>query len=261
MTRLPALLRRLFVELALPVALVTLLYLLSADSKNFYFPPLTTVLQRFDKLWLGPRLFSDVIPSLQRLGMGYALACAVGIGLGVPIGIHAPLRRVCEPVMEFFRAIPPVALIPLLIMVAGFGNPMKITVVALGAVWPVLLNTVEGVKSADAVLDETCRSFQIKGWARLRHFIIPAASPQIVVGMRNGLSIAIVLMVISEMFAAQDGLGSAIIYFQRSFEIPEMWSGVLMLGLLGFALSLLFRLFERIVLRWYHGLRGLERQD
>ena len=253
--------RRLFVELALPVALVALLYLLSADSKNFYFPPLTTVLQRFDKLWLGPRFFSDVIPSLQRLSAGYLLACLAGVGLGVPIGIHRPLRRALEPVLEFFRAIPPVALIPLLIMVAGFGNTMKITVIALGAIWPILLNTVEGVKAADSVLDETCRSFQIKGWARLRHFVVPSASPQIVVGMRIGLSIAIVLMVISEMFAALDGLGSAIIYFQRSFEIPEMWSGVLMLGLFGFALSLLFRWFEHVVLRWYHGLRETERRN
>src|SRR5690606_31467399 len=112
-----------------------------------------------------------------------------------------------------------------------------------GAIWPILLNTVEGVKAADSVLDDSCRVYRIRGLARLRHFILPSASPQIIVGMRIGLSIGIVLMVISEMFAALDGLGSAIIYFQRSYEIPQMWSGVLMLGLFGFALSVLFRLF------------------
>jgi ABC-type nitrate/sulfonate/bicarbonate transport system permease component len=120
---------------------------------------------------------------------------------------------------------------------------------------------VEGVKAADSVLDETCRTYRIRGLARLRHFIIPSASPQIIVGLRLGLSIGIVLMVISEMFAALDGLGSAIIYFQRSYEIPQMWSGVLMLGLFGFALSVIFRLFERRALRWYHGMRDLERQN
>lgn len=253
--------RRLFTELALPIVLVALLFVLSADSKNFFFPSLTSVLQRFDKLWLGPRFFSDVIPSLQRLGAGYLLACLAGIVLGVPIGIYRGLRRACEPALEFFRAIPPVALIPLLIMIFGFGNTMKITVVVVGAIWPILLNTVEGVKAADAVLDETCRIYQIKGLARLWHFILPGASPHIVVGMRIGLSIAIVLMVISEMFAALDGLGSAIIYFQRSFEIPEMWSGVLMLGLFGFTLSILFRLFERVALRWYHGMKETERRN
>jgi ABC-type nitrate/sulfonate/bicarbonate transport system permease component len=155
--------------------------------------------------------------------------------------------------------VPPVALIPLLIVSMGFGNAMKVTVIIVGAVWPILLNTVEGVKAADSVLSDTCRVYGIRGLARLRHFIIPGAAPQIIVGLRIGLSIGIVLMVISEMFAALDGLGSAIIYFQRSYEIPQMWSGVLMLGLFGFALSLLFQLYEHRALRWYHGMRDIER--
>ena len=117
------------------------------------------------------------------------------------------------------------------------------------------------MKAVDSVLDETCRTYGIRGFARLRHFILPSASPQIIVGMRLGLSIGIVLMVISEMFAALDGLGSAIIYFQRSYEIPQMWSGVLMLGLFGFALSVVFRFYERWALRWYFGQRDLERRN
>jgi ABC-type nitrate/sulfonate/bicarbonate transport system permease component len=181
--------------------------------------------------------------------------------LGLPIGLFPRLRRTLEPVLEFFRAIPPVALVPLLIMLTGFGNVMKVTVVVVGAIWPILLNTVEGVKAVDPVLSDTCRTYRIQGWARLRYFVLPAASPQIVVGMRLGLSIAIVLMVISEMFAAMDGLGSAIIYFQRSFEIPEMWSGVIMLGLFGFTLSLVFQAFERRVLAWWRGMRDMERRE
>lgn len=256
-----SLLRRLFVELALPALLFGLLYAASASSTNFYFPPLSIVLQKFSAIWLGPRLFSDVIPSLERLLAGYLLACIAGIGLGLPIGLSRSLRRAAEPVLEFFRAIPPVAVIPLLIMVMGFGDAMKITVIAAGALWPILLNTIEGIKAVDPVLDETCRTYQIRGVARLRHFVLPSASPQIMVGMRLGLSIGIVLMVISEMFAALDGLGSAIIYFQRSYEIPEMWSGVLMLGLFGFALSMVFRVFERHALAWYHGMRQLEKKN
>ncbi|MDB5828949.1 MAG: ABC-type nitrate/sulfonate/bicarbonate transport system, permease component [Variovorax sp.] len=256
-----SLLRKVGVELALPAILLALLYVLSASSTNFYFPPLAAVLEKFNGLWLGPRFAADVIPSFQRLMAGYVLACLAGIALGVPIGIYRPLRRAAEPVLEFFRAVPPVAMIPLLIVSMGFGDAMKITIIVAGAIWPILLNTVEGVKAADSVLDETCRTYQIKGISRLRHFIIPSAMPQIVVGMRLGLSIGIVLMVISEMFAAMDGLGSAIIYFQRSYEIPQMWSGVLMLGLFGFALSMVFRLFERRVLGWYYGMRDLEKRS
>lgn len=254
-------LRKLFVELALPAILFTLLYLLSANSTNFYFPALSAVLKQFNVLWLGPRFFADVLPSLERLTVGYLLACISGIAFGIPIGMYAPVRRILEPVLEFFRAIPPVAMIPLLIVSMGFGNSMKITIIVAGAIWPILLNTVEGVKAADHVLSETCQTYGIRGAARLRHFIIPSASPQIIVGMRLGLSIGIVLMVISEMFAALDGLGSAIIYFQRSYEIPQMWSGVLMLGLFGFSLSVIFRIFEKWALHWYYGMRDLERKS
>lgn len=254
-------LRKAVVELALPLILFTLLYLLSADSTNFFFPPLAAILKQFQALWLGPRFFTDVVPSLERLMAGYLLACVLGIGIGLAVGAWATLRRAAEPVLEFFRAIPPVAMIPLLIVSLGFGHTMKITVIVAGAVWPILLNTVEGVRNADSVLDETCRTYQIGGLARLRHFILPSASPQIVVGMRLGLSIGIVLMVISEMFAALDGLGAAIIYFQRSYEIAQMWSGVVMLGLFGFGLSMIFRLFEAHALAWYHGQRELERRN
>ena len=254
-------LRKLLVELALPAILFALLYALSESSKNFYFPPLSAILKQFDILWIGPRFFTDVVPSLERLLVGYLRACVAGIALGVPIGIYRPLRRAVEPVLEFFRAVPPVAMIPVLIVSMGFGDAMKITIIVAGAIWPILLNTVEAVKAFDPVLDDPCRVYKIRGLARLWHFVIPSASPQIIVGMRLGLSIGIVLMVISEMFAALDGLGAAIIYFQRSYEIPAMWSGVLMLGVFGFALSLVFRLFEYRALKWYYGLRELERRN
>src|SRR5205814_6360405 len=126
----------------------------------------------------------------------------------------------------------------------SFGTPMKLLVIISGAVWPVLLNTIEGVRAVDEVLSDTCRCYRITGATRLRVLVLRAASPQIITGMRQALSIAIILMVISEMFASSSGLGFAIVEFQRSFAIPEMWSGILLLGLLGFVLSLVFRLFE-----------------
>jgi ABC-type nitrate/sulfonate/bicarbonate transport system permease component len=152
-------------------------------------------------------------------------------------------------------------LIPILFLFAGIGNTAKVVVIISGAIWPVLLNTVEGVRAVDEVLADTSRSYGITGVARLRRLVLPAASPQIVAGMRQALSISIILMVISEMFASSNGLGFAIVQFQRSFAIPEMWSGILLLGLLGFVLSLLFQLFERRSLRWYHGLRRSQRGE
>jgi ABC-type nitrate/sulfonate/bicarbonate transport system permease component len=163
-------------------------------------------------------------------------------------------------VLEFLRALPPPVLVPILMLFAGIGDVMKVLVILSGCVWPILLNTVEGVRAVDEVLADTCRAYGITGADRLRHLVLRAASPQIVTGARQALSIGIILMVISEMFAARSGLGFTVVQFQRGFQIPEMWSGVLLLGLLGVALSLAFRLVERRVLAWYHGVRAAGRE-
>jgi ABC-type nitrate/sulfonate/bicarbonate transport system permease component len=251
--------RRALLVGGLPLALLALWWVASADSQSFYLPPLREILGVFAGVWLGPRLVEDVLPSLARLLAGFALATVLGVALGVVVGSSRRLRAACGPVLEFLRAIPPPVLVPIFILVAGIGTTMKVLVIVSGCIWPILLNTVEGVRARDEVLEDTCRVYGIAGLARLRHLVLRAASPQIVTGMRQALSIGIILMVISEMFAASSGLGFTIIQFQRGFAIPEMWSGILLLGLLGVALSLLFRVFEHQVLSWYHGLRRTQR--
>jgi ABC-type nitrate/sulfonate/bicarbonate transport system permease component len=252
-------LRRIGFVFALPVVLFALWWFTSASSTDFYFPPLSRIIDSLVEEWFGPRLADDVLPSLLRLAAGYFIAAVVGVTLGVLIGTYKRLRDLLEPVLEFFRAIPPPVIVPILMLVFGIENTMKIVVIAFGCMWPILLNTAEGVRAVDSVLSDTARTYRINGAARLRHLILPAASPQIAAGLRQGLSVAIILMVISELFAASDGLGFAIVQAQRSFAIPEMWAGMLMLGLLGFLLSLLFRIVENRWLAWYHGLRRAQR--
>ncbi|MCY1144410.1 ABC transporter permease [Actinoplanes sp. Pm04-4] len=253
--------KRVAYVLGLPVVLFAAWYLLSAGSESFYAPPLSTILESFGKTWTLDRLGTDVVPSLLRLVAGYALAAVIGVAVGVTIGLNRRVRATVEPVLEFFRAIPPPVLVPVIMLFAGIGNGMKIIVIVFGCVWPVLLNTVEGVRAVDSVQIDTAKAYGISGPARLGRVILPAASPQIAAGLRQALSIAIILMVISEMFAASNGLGFTIVQFQRSFAIPEMWSGIILLGLLGFGLSLLFRLAEGRALRWYHGLRDAQRRS
>ncbi|MGC9441089.1 ABC transporter permease [Streptomyces sp. WG5] len=256
----PALLRLVF-ALALPVALVAAWWAASAGSENVYWPPLGTILKTFPQVWTGERWRADVLPSMLRLAAGYALAAVAGVALGTLVGSYRRVRAVCEPVLEFLRAVPPPVLVPVIMLFAGIGDTMKIVVIAAGCVWPVLLNTVEGVRAVDAVTAETARSYGITGVAWLRHVVLRSASPQIFAGLRQALSVGIILMVISEMFAASNGLGFTIVQFQRSFAIPGMWTGILLLGLLGFVLSVLFRLVERRVLGWYHGLRAAARRS
>ena len=253
--------RRIGVALALPVLLLAVWWFASANSTNFFFPPLSQILDALVEEWFGPRLVADVVPSILRLAAGYAVAAVGAVALGVLIGTSRSVRGVLEPVLEFFRAIPPPVLVPVIMLFAGIGDGMKVIVIVFGCVWPILLNTVEGVRAVDSVVLETARSYGITGPARITRVILPSAGPRIAAGLRQALSIAIILMVISEMFAASNGLGFTIVQFQRSFAIPEMWSGIILLGLLGFGLSLLFRLAEGRALRWYDGLRAAQRRS
>lgn len=253
-------LRRVGLAVGLPVVLVAVWWFASAGSTDFYFPPLSKIVATFPDTWFGPRMVDDVLPSLLRLAIGYVAALVIGIGVGTPIGASPRLRAIVEPILEFLRAIPPPVLVPVLMLMAGIGNTMKILVIISGCVWPVLLNTVEGVRAVDEVLADTCRSYRIRGGLRVWHLMVRSASPRIVAGARQALSIGIILMVISEMFAASSGIGFTVIQFKDGFRIPQMWTGVLLLGLLGVLLALLFRLVERRVLAWYHGIRAVQKE-
>jgi ABC-type nitrate/sulfonate/bicarbonate transport system permease component len=252
---------RLVLVAALPALLVVAWWYASDGSTDIYWPPLRTILSTFPDVWTGERLREDVLPSVLRLSAGYACAAVAGVALGTVIGSYRRVRAVCEPVLEFLRAVPPPVLVPVIMLFAGIGDTMKVVVIASGCVWPILLNTVEGVRAVDSVMSETARSYGITGVARLRYLVLPAASPQIFAGLRQALSIGIILMVISEMFAASNGLGFTIVQFQRGFAIPDMWTGILLLGLLGFVLSVVFRLVERRALGWYHGARDASRRS
>jgi ABC-type nitrate/sulfonate/bicarbonate transport system permease component len=251
-------LARLAERLLLPLVLVAAWWLISAGSKSPFFPPLAEILAQFPQTWFGDRVLSDVLPSLGRLGVGLLLAAIVGIALGILIGSTPWLRTFLEPALEFARAIPAPALVPILMVLVGIGDSMRVIVIVVGAVWPILLNTVEGVRNIDLTLRDTCSVFQFRAFTRLRVLMLRAASPQIFAGLRQALSIGIILMVVSEMFAATAGIGFSLIQFQRSFSLVEMWTGILMLGILGVILSLIFRLIERRMLAWYYATQKLD---
>lgn len=243
--------RRVLAAVLLPIVLIALWFLASAGSTDPFVPPLSHILGTFPRAWPVEALVGHVGSSLGRLLAGYALACVIGVVFGVLIGQIRWLRALLEPALEFVRAIPSVMAIPVLMLFLGIGDVMKIAVIALGSVWPILLNTVEGVRGVDPTVRDVVRAYHFGPRARLMDVILPSASPQIFAGARQALSLAIILMVISEMFASTNGLGYSVVLAQRSFAIPQMWTGILLLGLLGVILAGIFRLIERRVLRWY----------
>ncbi|MFF0372037.1 ABC transporter permease [Micromonospora sp. NPDC005087] len=251
--------KKALVLFGLPIVLAATWWVATENSDSFFWPPLSEILGTFRETWFEGRFVADVLPSLARFAVGYVIALVAGIGLGVAVGSFTTLRAVLEPVLEFFRAIPPPVLVPIIVLFVGIDNGMKVVVIVSGCLWPVLLNTIEGVRGIDQVLRDTARCYRLRPGSRLVHLVLRGASPQIAAGARQALSIGIILMVISEMFAASNGLGFTIIQFQRSFAIPQMWSGIILLGLVGVALSLVFHAVEVRALAWYTGLRRSQR--
>jgi ABC-type nitrate/sulfonate/bicarbonate transport system permease component len=243
-------------EVTVPVLALVLWGVLSAGSDTYYFPPLTDILSTFADTWLFERVGSDVVPSLVRMGLGFGIAVLVAISTGLLLGLSPRARRAAAPIVEFLRAIPPPALLPFAILVIGVGHSMKVFIIAFVCIWPILLNTIDGVMGVDPTLRETTRVYGVSKRDRLWRVMLPAASPQIFAGMRTSLSLALILMVISEMVASTNGIGYFVLQSQRTFAIPEMWSGILLLGILGYALNGALVLIERRVLRWHRGARA-----
>jgi ABC-type nitrate/sulfonate/bicarbonate transport system permease component len=246
----------LVLSLAVPTAAVAAFWIWSERAGSFFFPPASEIARYFGELWLFDRVAADVLPSLARMFAGYGIAAVLGVAVGTALGLSRTLRTATDPVVQFLRALPPPALIPFALLLFGAGDASKVFIIALGTVWPILLNTVDGVRGVEPQQLEAARSYQIPARARLARIVLPAASPRIFAGLRTSLSIAIILMVVSEMVASDNGVGYFVLESQRSFAIPEMWTGIVLLGVLGYLLNRLFLAVESRVLFWHRGLKG-----
>lgn len=234
----------------------------AADS--LFFPPISEIVAAFYQRWLsGPpsRLFlteavgTEIVPSLARMLGGWTLSVVLGIILGVAIGRSRRFGDYVEPIIHFVRAVPPPALIPIFILLLGFGTQMRVTLIAFAVIWPVVLNTIDGVRSVDSLHLDSARVFAMDRPKVFFGIVLPSASPKIFAGMRVSLSVAIIIMVISEMVGQPGGIGSIILSAQRTYRMLDMWSGILLLGILGYVLNAALALVESRVTRWHRGAR------
>jgi ABC-type nitrate/sulfonate/bicarbonate transport system permease component len=226
--------------------------LLTIWADSLFFPQPSTVLAAFWSDWvleLGTTWDEGLRPSLARLLAGYLLAAALGIGAGVAMGRSQAVSEYVEPIIHFVRAIPPPALLPLFLVLIGIGDDMKVVLIATGVFPPILLNAIDGVRTIDPLYLDTARALRISRVRRVTQVILPAAAPKIFAGLRISMSIAVILMVISELIAATNGIGFRILQSQRQFRMVDLWAGLVMLGLLGTALNGVLSLVERLALR------------
>jgi ABC-type nitrate/sulfonate/bicarbonate transport system permease component len=235
----------------LPLALIAAWWFGSANSSSIYFPPLQVILSALARdLSTGP-LMDYLAFSLTNLAAGLAIAAVAGIGIGILLGSVKPIRDACNPLIQFVRSIPQVALVPLIIGALGIGAMPKIWSIAFACMWPILLNTIDGVRGMDTAQSDMARAYRLTPRVRFWRVYLPAAMPQIMAGMRVALAVGVVVMVVSEIYGADSGIGYYILHSGRNFEIPETWAGTILAGLLGYVLSTLFVVIERYVLAWY----------
>jgi ABC-type nitrate/sulfonate/bicarbonate transport system permease component len=239
------------IEIGATAGLIALIWVLTADSHSPYVPSLGTILRVFRQTWLFSHVVTDLLPSLWRLFAGYGLGCIAGIAVGVVLGTSAALRLLAQPMTAFMRNIPPPLLIPPAMVLFGIQDTEKIVIIAFVCMWPIALNTEDGIRGLDPTLLDTARAYNITGLDRLRLVALPAVAPRIFVGMRFSLSIGVTMLVVAEMLASSNGVGFLVLNAEQSFSIPLMWAGILMLGLLGYVLNALLQILERRILRWH----------
>lgn len=217
-----------------------------------YFPaPLTTLEALYESI-AGGSLWAPFAATMLRMFEGWLLASLVGISLGALIGFSTTARDYLQPSLEFLRPFPASAVIPAAILAFGLTNTMAVSVIAFGSVWPVLLNTLYGFSAVTPRLREVSLALEMPLSAYLRKIALPSALPDIFTGLRISLAIALILAVVVEMQSAQPGLGQNILLAQRMFRSPELYAGIVVLGLFGFSLSWALDRIEQRFLAWKH---------
>lgn len=217
-------------------------------------PQLSRIVRTFSELVWSGQIPLQILASLKRAAVGYLLAVMVFIPLGLFMGLFGPFHRALEVVVEMVRPIPPPVVIPVAMLFFGLEDEMKIFVILFSCAWPILLNTIDGVKNIDPVLLHTARTFGLPQRKIIRQVILPASLPQIMTGLRVSLPIMLILVVISEMVGSTDGIGYFILDAQRRFRVAQMYAGMLALAILGYTLNMFFNLLHRRLLAWHWGM-------
>jgi NitT/TauT family transport system permease protein len=208
----------------------------------------------FKALWTGMaggQLGHDFLRTVERTVYSTAIAAVIAIPLGIVLGSSEKLYRSVEFVIDFFRSTPASAVFPLFLVISGVGERTKISVAAFGAALVILFNVAYGVMNARKT---RLLAAKVMGASRLRvltDVMLLESLPQTFVGLRNGVSLALVIVVVAEMFiGSADGLGHRVFDAQQLFEMPDMYAAIFAAGALGYGLNLLFLLVERRFVHW-----------
>jgi len=225
---------------------------------QLYIPPVSQILVTLGQLILSGQVAAHILVTLRRFTEGYLLAAVLGVTLGVILGYFRFAHSLVEMLVEFLRPMPSVAIIPVAILLLGIGDSMITAVTVYASIWPILINTIDGVRYIERTLVDTGRTFGLSRPRILWHVILPAASRYIVTGLRVSLSIALILVTTAEMIVGSQGLGFFILDEERSLNSSAMYAGIILVALLGYSLNRLFLVLESKTMKWHRGMTARE---
>lgn len=230
----------------------------SSPKLQLYIPPVSKIIVTLSQLIVSGQVTAHLITTLRRFLEGYLLAAAIAVTLGVVLGYFRFVHSLLETLIEFLRPMPSVAIIPVAILLLGIGDAMIVAVTVYASTWPILINTIDGVRHIERTLIDTGRTFGLARWRILWQIILPAASPHIVTGLRVSLAIALILVTTAEMIAGSKGLGFFILDEERSLRSSAMYAGIILVAALGYLLNRLFLALEEKAMQWRRGMVARE---
>jgi ABC-type nitrate/sulfonate/bicarbonate transport system permease component len=230
----------------------------SSPKLELYLPPVSQIISTLSELILSGQVTGHLLTTLRRFLEGYLVAAAIAVTLGIVLGYFRWVHSLLETLIEFLRPMPSVAIIPVAILLLGIGDRMIVAVTVYASVWPILINTIDGVRHIERTLIDTGRTFGLARRKILWQIVLPAASPYIVTGLRISLSIALILVTTAEMIAGSQGLGFFILDEERSLRSSAMYAGIVLVATLGYLLNRLFVALEEKAMQWRRGMVARE---
>lgn len=199
-------------------------------------------------------LIVDTLTSMYRVVVGFLIGGGLALPLGLAMGASNTVYAWMNPLVQILRPIPPIAYIPLAILWFGLGNPPAVFLIALGAFFPVLMNTIAGVRHVDGIYLRAARNLGAGGATMFLRVILPAAVPYILSGVRIGIGTAFIVVIVSEMIAVNNGLGYRILEAREYFWSDKIIAGMITIGMLGLAIDIGMNRLNNYLLRWHRGL-------
>ncbi len=215
-----------------------------------FLPPLSQVLQAWWGLATDGELAQHVQASMVRSLSGLGLAIVLAVPPGLLIGWYKPVAVILNPLLEVFRNTAALALMPVFVLILGLGETSKISIIVYGCAWPILLNTISGVRTVDPLLVKSARSMGLAPLRLFQKVILPAAVPTIFTGIRLAGAYSILILIAAELAGAKAGLGYLINYAQQNFDIGAMYAGIITISAIGVAINQSLVHLERRFSTW-----------